>query len=188
MRIFYIATVFSFFCLVASGQNTRAVYGYYNINKEITVKDSEYYKYLNEVERENAEIQFREDKGYIDRAVDYYDNEDYESAYFYANKVSDTKIEWILDLKHWILCAVAAREYSVTGKDKYFLDSKRRMAKREVDPETMREINAEIEKYVSIQELDQKAKRRSNRETILIALGGTLGLALLLILGALSDS
>ena len=34
MRIFYIATVFSFFCLVASGQNTRAVYGYYNINKD----------------------------------------------------------------------------------------------------------------------------------------------------------
>jgi len=170
---------------VASGQNTRAVYGYYNINKEITVKDSEYYKYLNEVERENAEIQFREDKGYIDRAVDYYDNEDYESAYFYAKKVSDTKIEWILDLKHWILCAVAAREYSMTGKDKYFLDTKRYVAKREVDPETMREINAEIEKFVSIDELDQKKKRQDNAVTVLIVISGVLGLGLLIFLAAI---
>ena len=114
-----------------------------------------------------------------------YDNEDYESAYFYAKKVSDTKIEWILDLKHWILCAVAAREYSMTGKDKYFLDTKRYVAKREVDPETMREINAEIEKFVSIDELDQKKKRQDNAVTVLIVISGVLGLGLLIFLAAI---
>lgn len=186
MRDLYTAIVFSIFCFTAFGQNPfNTVYGYYNINKEITIKDTEYYKYLNEVERENAEIQFNENKSYIDRAVEYYDKEDYESAYFYANKVSDTKIEWILDLKHWLLCAVTAREYSVTGKDKYLLDSKIRVAKSEVDPETMREINAEIEKYISIEELDQKAKKRHNTETVLIVLSGVLGLGLLIFLAAI---
>ena len=73
----------------------------------------------------------------------------------------------------------------MTGKDKYFLDTKRYVAKREVDPETMREINAEIEKFVSIDELDQKKKRQDNAVTVLIVISGVLGLGLLIFLAAI---
>lgn len=161
-------------------------YGYYDVHKEVIIKDTEYYKYLNEVAQHNYEVKYQNDKATIERAVNYLKDDDHESAYYYAKKVNNSHTEWIFDLKHWILCVSAAKEFALKGENNYFLDSRLEEAKRRVDPETYREIESDVFTYFPEEKLEKyilEKKKKNNRgfalvitTVALVGLGGIIAL------------
>jgi len=177
---------FACFNLLESTFCQSTFYGYYDVHKEVIIKDTEYYKYLNEVAQHNYEVQYKEDKATIERAVNYLKEDDYESAYYYAKKVKGSDVEWIFDLKHWILCVSAAKEFAEKGENNYFLDSRLEEAKRTVDPETYRKIETDVFFYIPKEKLEKyklEKKKQLNRSyatviTIfaLAGIGGIIGL------------
>ena len=102
----------------------------------VEVRDADYYKRLDEIQRQKFELNL----SYLSKAYDYAKKEDYESAYFWARKMS-TSFQDIVDDKYFLLSIS-----SIKLKDKSTYKMYLYRAKDYCEPSMVKIIYEELKK------------------------------------------
>lgn len=86
----FIKTILPIFILISI--NTYSQTKYVNIwqNTQLTIKDGDYYKRLDQIAQQQYDLKL----GYINKAYEYLDAEDFESAIFWAEKITGADLDY----------------------------------------------------------------------------------------------